>query len=396
MGNLFYLNSNFDLELGNISVERYRKFASEMTSVFLPIASAEDSVVLKIEPQQSYYDYLKQSGIDCAVPALAEKSYGAAVVWGMNTEARKVLENYGCDCDFPPCDIVKKINSREFSNSVCITNGYPHGEIVRSYDELADAVQRAEYPFVLKTEFGSSASGFIHLRSRDDLCRIEKAKNYFACGISLVLEKWRHRISDISAGFILGRNGSVSDFNVRKLICTGRGSFDALICGAEIKKDIYDKMEETAYVIAAASSAEGYFGPVSFDAYSFEENGRICFNPLSEINARMTMADVARLASVKTGGRISALKFIRGSHLDNYEDESELAAYFGEDSFRPDSTCGILMLTPLRYLSDGLIRRTERVLFCALAGTEKRAEDMIKKISKLEWNGSKNRQFRKK
>jgi len=160
----YYLNSNFDLELGNIPLERYEKFADEMTCLFLSAVDARDSAVVNITPHKFYYEYLKQIGIEYASIAGDSDIEREGLAWGMNSKSLNILESYNCICDFPDETIVKKINSRKYSNDICRKLNYPHGKCADNYEELLDIAAKSSFPFVAKTEFGSSASGFIHVK----------------------------------------------------------------------------------------------------------------------------------------------------------------------------------------------------------------------------------------
>ena len=387
MKRTYYLNSNFDLELGNIPTERYQKFADEMTCLFIPVIDADDYVLANIIPFPSYYKYFDEIGIKCASIAghSAQKSEGLA--WGMNSCARKLLESYNCICDFPEESAVKKINSRKYSNEICRISGYPHGECADTYEELLDLAAKSAIPFVAKSEFGSSASGFIHVKKNDDLKKLSKASNYYIFGISFTVEPWRDRIDDYSAGFYISKEGSIQNFNIRKLFSSQRGQFDALISGASIEEGVAAALADAAQIIAKNVFSEGYTGHVSFDAYTFRDGDKICLNPVSEINARMTMADIARLMAAKTSSKISSIKFVKGKHLEKFKCESDIVSYFGDDSYSAGRGKGIILMSPLYYEKNGAKYLTERALFCVLSDNESETLYCLKKIAALEWHG---------
>jgi len=391
----YYLNSNFDLELGNIPVDRYQKFADEMTCLFIPAIIADDSAIINIIPFPSYYEYFEKIGIECASNAVHSNEQKEGRAWGMNSDARMILESYNCVCDFPEETIVRKINSRKYSNEICRISGYPHGECADTYEELLDAAVKSSVPFVAKSEFGSSASGFIHVKKNDDLKNLSKASNYFGFGTSFIIEPWRDRINDYSAGFYISKESAILDFNVRKLFSSSRGQFDSLISGALIEESVVAALSEAAHKIADNAISDGYTGHVSFDAYTFRNGDKISLNPLSEINARMTMADIVRLMAVKTSSRISAIKFVKGRHLEKFKCESDVVSYFGSDAYSAESGKGIILMSPLYYEKKGEKFLTERALFCVISDTEKEAVNYLKKISSIEWYESKTQQSRK-
>ncbi|HOF33471.1 MAG TPA: hypothetical protein PK624_05440 [Spirochaetota bacterium] len=382
----YYLNSNFDLELGNIPLERYEKFADEMTCLFLSAVDARDSVVVNITPHKFYYEYLKQIGIEYASIAGDSDIEREGLAWGMNSKSLNILESYNCICDFPDETIVKKINSRKYSNDICRKLNYPHGKCADNYEELLDIAAKSSFPFVAKTEFGSSASGFIHVKKSEDIKKLNKGLNYFNFGISFIIEPWRERVEDYSAGFFLSKNGEMTDFNVRKLFSTDRGQFDALITGLEIDEKLFNEMHDAAIKISESLVSEGYFGHVSFDAYTFRDGEGISMNPVSEINARMTMADIARFMAEKTSSRISSIKFVKGKHLERFKCESDIISCFGDEAYSAERGKGIILMSPLYYEKNGLKHLTERALFCALSDTEKEAQIFLNKISSLEWH----------
>ncbi|MBP8083635.1 MAG: hypothetical protein KAZ87_10595, partial [Spirochaetes bacterium] len=383
----YYLNSNFDLELGNIPTERYQKFADEMTSLFIPAIDADDYVLVNIIPFPSYCKYFEEIGIKCASIAghSAPQSEGRA--WGMNSNARKILEAHNCVCDFPEESIVRKINSRKYSNDICRISGYPHGECADTYEELLDLAAKSSIPFVAKSEFGSSASGFIHVKKNDDLKKLSKASNYYSFGISFLIESWRERIEDFSAGFYISIEGCIQNFNIRKLFSSSRGQFEALISGVPVEEGVVSALTQASQIIAKNLISEGYTGHVSFDAYTFRDGDKIYLNPVSEINARMTMADIARLMAAKTSSKISSIKFVKGKHLEKFKCESDIVSYFGDDSYSAGRGKGIILMSPLYYEKNGAKYLTERALFCVLSDNESETLHCLKKIASLEWHG---------
>ncbi|MBP7901540.1 MAG: hypothetical protein KA015_01860 [Spirochaetes bacterium] len=396
MKKTYYLNSNFDLELGNIPLERYEKFSDEMTCLFLPAIEQDDSVIVNITPFPSYFEYLNQIGIGCASIAEHSAEQREGLAWGMNSKSLKILESHNCICDFPDEAIVKKINSRKYSNDICRALNYPHGECADNYEELLGIAGKSSFPFVAKTEFGSSASGFIHVRKEEDMSKLSKAVNYYNFGISFVIEPWRDRVEDYSAGFFLSKEGEISDFNIRKLFSAPRGQFDALITGCSIDDKLFYEMRDAAKKISEHLHFEEYFGNVSFDAYTFRDGEKISLNPVSEINARMTMADIARFMAAKTSSKLSSIKFVKGKYLERFKCESDFVSYFGDDAYTGKRGKGIIPMSPLYYEKNGAKFLTERCLFCVISDTEKEVVNCLKKISSLEWNGLKTRQFRKK
>ena len=396
MNKTYYLNSNFDLELGNIPLERYEKFADEMTCLFLPAVEVVDSVIVNITPLPAYYEYFKQIGIECASISEHCTQQREGLAWGMNSKSRKILESHNCFCDFPDETIVRKINSRKYSNEICRSSNYPHGECADNFEEFLAIAEKSTFPFVAKTEFGSSASGFIHVKKEEDMSKLSKAVHYFNFGISFVIEPWRERTEDYSAGFFLSKEGEMTDFNIRKLFSTTRGQFDALITGSPIDDKIFYEMNDAAIKISGYLHSEGYFGNVSFDAYTFHDGEIILLNPVSEINARMTMADIARLMGNKTSAKISSIKFVKGKHLEGFKCESDVVSCFGDDAYSRQRRKGIILMSPLYYEKNGVKFLTERALFCVISDTEKEAGNFIKKISSIEWHGLKNQQSRKK
>ena len=396
MKKTYYLNSDFDLELGNIPLDRYRKFADEMTCLFLPAVDTNDSAIVNITPLPSYYEYFRQIGIECASIAEHSNQQREGIAWGMNSKSRKILESYNSLCDFADESIVRKTNSRKYSNEICLALNYPHGQCADNYEELLDIAAGSSFPFVAKTEFGSSASGFIHVKKEEDMSKLSKAVNYFNSGISFVIEPWRDRMEDYSVGFYLSKEGEMTDFNIRKLFSTARGQFDALITGSAIDDKIIIEMHDAAKKISENLVTEGYFGNVSFDAYTFRNRETISLNPISEINARMTMADIARLMAAKTSAKISSIKFVKGKHLEKFNFEADVISCFGDDAYSRQRGKGIILMSPLYYEKNGVKFLTERALFCVISDTEKETMNYLKKISSIEWHGIKTQQSRKK
>ena len=236
----------------------------------------------------------------------------------------------------------------------------------------------------------------IHVKKKDDLKKLSKASNYYNFGISFVIEPWRDRIDDYSAGFYISKEGSIQNFNIRKLFSSSRGQFEALISGVPVEENVVSALSQASQIIAKNIISEGYTGHVSFDAYTFRDGDKICLNPVSEINARMTMADIARLMAKKTSSKISSIKFVKGKHLEIFRSETDIISYFGDDSYSAVRGKGIILMSPLYYEKNGVINSTERALFCVLSDNESETLHCLKKIAALEWHGLKSSSTEKK
>jgi len=142
---------------------------------------------------------------------------------------------------------------------------------------------------------------------------------------------------------------------------------------AEIEKALHslEQQHEAARASAEHLHSSGYFGPAGIDAFSYrDEKGVMQFNPLCEINARVTMGEVARGLHKKLGGKYSMLRQVRPYHLGTLFDYLTLKDRFGSDWYDPQTQQGIFIASAPRIIADGAETLPKIMLIYIAASTQ--------------------------
>lgn len=206
---------------------------------------------------------------------------------------------YWCPMD----DVAGRVNHRVFGHTVARHLGatLPGACVVRTLDELRARLAEGDVEsWVLKGAYG--AAGRARLRYVGDVLAddaLRRAERLFARYDALVFEPWVERTADFGCTGVVDDTGP-GNFAAHGLLSDRRGVFKGCALVADERALGFTERERrklTEAVIAAgrALHGAGYRGPYGIDAYRWrDDRGRLRFNPMSEINARMTFGWLAR------------------------------------------------------------------------------------------------------
>jgi hypothetical protein len=271
---------------------------------FLPFlyADKEDFVAVTHLPDEGFFDALKRRGIipphllllsDCK---RLLTDWGSCVKriesWGASRIVRTWADKQHLFYEEPPWDIVAKVNSKAFSFQM--GSKLPGAALLHTMQELVQWEKEVAGPKVLKTCFGFSGRGHLHLPS--PLCQQFVAPEWSA-NRPVIGEPWVTRILDFSTQWIIPKKGQI--YYVGSTLCQNdaKGRYHSNTVGEE--KVLFGQhlhflheQKKSSLPILQMMQDLGYFGHVGIDAmlYNAEE---IRLHPIVEINARKTMGWVA-------------------------------------------------------------------------------------------------------
>ena len=384
---LFYLNANFDLIFSGNNFERYLLMVDEISVCFQILGEKRDRVFLKIKPFKEYYDYLDLLNVTYAQIVKKNENLSKFIpkIWGFNKESTDFLNSEGISFSCPNLDIIKMINSKEYSSKIAQKLKYNSSIICFSEEEVYEKISNFnDFPIVVKSSFGSAGAGFIIKNSLDwtkgekkKLRRIFENKSEVA-----IIEKWEERIADFSISFNLLKNGSIDEILYNQTIINDKGVFHGVFPDSKNKEllNIKAKLEKTGNEISKILFNDGYYGPVGIDSYLFKNgDGVIKLNPLSEINGRLTMVDIPRILKKRYGNPEFTvfLSFPRQklSYLSTY---LEFFKIF--DNYRFDGRYGILLVTPLKIEYKDEIKSPTKYFFYVAAESKEKLHKYIEYI----------------
>jgi len=308
MKHLHIANTFFEWELTEKEVPDLLK-AFEQHPVFLQLqflpflyGGKEDAVGISHLPPQDYWKYFSTIGINPPEPFVlsTKKTFPFENIesWGASRSIDAWSAQRGIDYPKPPWEIVKKVNSKEFSflNSPRL----PFAALLHNELEAQEWLKNQIGPRVLKTCFGMSGRG--HLLITDETIQSEKISLFIKRAeknhLPVIAEPWVKRVMDFSTQWQIEKSKEIYYFGATCCENDARGTYRSNQVGPEsqIFKERLDFLEtHKTYAIDLLSRiAElGYFGNVGFDAMLYEQEGKTLLHPIVEINARKTMGWVA-------------------------------------------------------------------------------------------------------
>jgi hypothetical protein len=377
--NLYFLNSLFDLSLGNCPVTGLQQSTDEMTVLFIPLAGPSDRVLLDAAVPDDYREYLSSCGLDCP-QTLNQVEFCNdmnGISWGWNTESVKKLERAGAQCKHPDLAVVKEVNSRKFSYMLNreTDTGVPGAKLVESIKQLHLSLGSwQQFPLVIKPLFGNAGYGFIR-KDNTVLTESELKQVEFFIGNDggVIIEPWYARLSDISSRCFIDSEGTIIDIRHHRTLSNRAGAFfaDWLDPADATIINWYNDLERAVNDCALRLYTSGYWGPVGFDSFIWKDNnGNRKLAAVIEINARHPMSSIAyALYDKLTPGKVSTFRFVskkRHTLPDNYK---SFLATFGKSAFNRKTKEGIILVTPLRLCHDTQWIQPARSAFFIAANT---------------------------
>ncbi|HYG63384.1 MAG TPA: hypothetical protein VEL74_12440 [Thermoanaerobaculia bacterium] len=205
-----------------------------------------------------------------------------------------------------PPGVVAAVHHRSFCLAVArdLDQALPGARMLSSPDELDRHLTTFQRSWVLKAPLSAAGrSRYIHRpgESLSDPAVRRRVENLFARHGSLLFEPWMERTDDFGCVAVLTSSGlRVAGFH--RLLVDRRGQFTGIETTASYDGGFPNlsasegrQMEEALEAAAGALRRAGYSGPFGLDAWRYQSpDGGTGFNPLGEINARLTFGFVAR------------------------------------------------------------------------------------------------------
>lgn len=214
-----------------------------------------------------------------------------------------------------PSAKARETNDRRFYLEVAREFGcaLPGSEYFTDRAELERHVAAQTHArFVLKAPFSASGRArlvFERAAVSDPRVR-EKLDALFTAYGGGLLEPWMDRTDDFGALGLIARDG-VAFLGLHRQHVTKEGQFVGITLRPFAVPDGLSKEDVAALTVAARRVGEalyehGYRGPYSVDSWRYRQvDGKFRLQVIGEINARMTMGLVARVAAERVFGRAS-------------------------------------------------------------------------------------------
>jgi hypothetical protein len=195
-------------------------------------------------------------------------------------------------------EVVAAVNHRSFHLQVARELGcaLPGARMVEG---LADLTLPG--PWVVKAPY--SASGRSRYREEavlSDPKARRTVERLFELHGPLLFEPWMERMADFGACALLTPELRVLGFHRQTVDVKGQFS------GIELSSEEPPGMREAVEAAGQALRRAGYVGPFGIDAWEYRTDSGIAFNPLGEINSRMTFGLVVRAMAERWGSSPAA------------------------------------------------------------------------------------------
>ncbi|WP_244165242.1 ATP-grasp domain-containing protein [Streptomyces silaceus] len=327
------LLGNFEVEnewaegeagLPRVAVSATREIANRMDEFCLLLAGPDDHVLLKSAPDDDHVAHLEALGFALprvltptvqdphrtvtedvlADPALLDalgSLTGGPVLWphGVSPREELLAERAGLRLAGPSAAICKAVNGKVYSRELAGELGLrlPQGWTCRTVGELHGAVAEAGRlldrggTVVVKDSFGVSGKGLLVVSERSALERVvrkiaRRAERTGDDAVSLVIESWVAKKTDLNYQFTIDRDGGCTFDFVREAVTDG-GVHKGHRMPARLDAAQRAELARAARAIGERLHADGYVGTVGVDAMVDPDDG---LYPIVEINARNNMS----------------------------------------------------------------------------------------------------------
>jgi len=290
--------------------------------------------------------------------------------FGWNREAAKQNLGYDYPSAHPDPSIVARVNSREFGlrleEELFPKQMLESGEktFCRHFDDfekwLAQAsIGQAEKTvrWVAKGNHGHAGIGQLRFSLADVGEDLHQLKRILETQGGLLLEPEQDIQVEFGCLIYLGRDGSQSELRCHRLLSYSGGGFAGALYQPEDaeflkwKPDIQNSLTR----ISERLHQEGYFGPVSVDAYAWRKKDpkdageNLYFRPLVDLNARCSMAYPVHGLSRRFPDRTVLMTQIPSTIAlpKNSRALRERLDALGNLNFDPKTRRGVFLVTPL-------------------------------------------------
>ena len=239
---------------------------------------------------------------DRAVAEIASH-YGLAQPYAVLPETEALLTQWRFFGHVSQFDVVSRVNSKTWSNSLAHTLGLPGtARLVQSVDELGLAVRDSGPTVVIKDPYGVSGRGSLRVNSPGVLRAIERVlQRQEAQGhrVEFLVQPEFAKKFDFSGHLDVAADGTAHYLGIQLMINHGFRHLGSGPAGPELMS-LLDRSgyRDTLADIGAALANEGYHGPVCVDSMVLADDTVL---PILEINARRSLGLLTLLA----GNRIA-------------------------------------------------------------------------------------------
>lgn len=248
------------------------------------------------------------------------------------------------------------------------------GQVVRSLEELREVFEATRHrPLIVKAPLGASARGAIRVFDAWMSEGYERwVDRMLAQDGAVVVEKWRERVADLSWQIDVGEE-STTHYGPARFLTDARGQyFGALLNrmteGLEepLVRWIHDDgrssrwlrqaQQRVGELVGDALRGRGYRGPAGIDAMLYREGEAFYFQPIIEVNTRLTMGRVTLQLEKRVSRRRIGVMLIVPLHSILDQHGSVSAAMAWAEKVHPPLTVGT---GPERSIDDGIVWLTD-------------------------------------
>jgi len=240
--------------------------------------------------------------------------YKAVESWGYSRSIAAWAKKHGIAYEMPPWEVVKQVNSKEFSFSE--SPKLAGAALLHNFDEVRAWWSSVKGPKVLKSCYGLSGRGHLFDESRmQQFTNAEFAKNRPVIG-----EPWVQRDFDFSTQWYIHPSQEVEYLGPTVCVSDAKGQYRENRVGdaAQLFGKHLPLLEEhrvCALTLLKKIAALGFFGNAGVDAMIYEE-GKL--HPIVEVNARKTMGWVAlRMQQKRFPKQTIAVSYMRTDGNEN-------------------------------------------------------------------------------
>ena len=180
--------------------------------------------------------------------------------------------------------------------------------MIESIRDLDSALSSSEAPSAWVVKAPLSASGRSRYIERNGPVFVDRkarrtVERLFENHGPLLFEPWMDRTADFGCSALLTPELRVVGFHRQMVDIKGQ------FAGIELPAEVPDAMMQVVEGVAAALRKAGYVGPFGVDSWQYRTPDGLAFNPLGEINARMTFGLVAWALAERLGIERMRLRF---------------------------------------------------------------------------------------
>jgi hypothetical protein len=242
--------------------------------------------------------------------------YDRLETWGHSKHWKKWADDHGIAYCIPPWEVVREVNSKEFSWKE--SPKLPNSALLKNTEEVEKWMRSFEGLKVLKSCFGVSGRGHLHLPSPR---LTEFLQKEFSMALPVIGEPWLQRDLDFSTQWFIHPNQTIDFLGSTLCISNAKGKYVENRVG-KIEIPFLDKHCSVAQTLLQKMARKGFFGNIGIDAMIYEGGN---LHPVVEINARKTMGWVALQIQRKHFAKQTiSVSYVPGLSKDNVLPQSIL------------------------------------------------------------------------